>query len=93
MTGATRPDAVQLPVETIEGPGRETAVPARRAVTPSAHPRARAKPGSLLAARAANEYVYVSRDLRKILAVAAVLFAILVGLWAVLVLMGVSPLY
>ncbi len=37
--------------------------------------------------------MYVSRDLRKILYVAGVLFAILAALWVILVVMGVSPLY
>lgn len=59
----------------------------------SAHHRLRAKPGSLLAARADSEYVYVAQDLRRIGVVAAVLAAILIGLWVILVLMGGSPLY
>jgi len=59
----------------------------------SAHHRLRAKPGSLLAARAESEYIYVGQDLRRISLVAALLAAILIGLWVVLVLLGVSPLY
>jgi len=73
-----------------------TAAPATadpRLATRSAHHRVRAKPGSVLAARAATEYVYVIQDLRKILLVAAGLFGILVVLWIVLVVMGISPLY
>ncbi len=73
-----------------------TATPATadpRLATRSAHHRVRAKPGSVLAARAATEYVYVIQDLRKILLVAAGLFGILVVLWIVLVVMGISPLY
>jgi len=57
------------------------------------HHRARAKPGSVLAQRAATEYVYVAQDLRRIAVVAATLIGILVVLWIVLVVMGVSPLY
>lgn len=63
------------------------------AVGRNAHPRVRAKQGSLLASRAATEYVYVAQDLRKILAVGAILFGILVALWVTLVLLGLSPLY
>ncbi len=57
------------------------------------HHRARAKPGSVLAARAATEYVYVAQDLRRIAVVAVALIGILLLLWIVLVVMGVSPLY
>lgn len=59
----------------------------------SAHARVRAKPGSLLASRAATEYVYVSQDLRRIAAVATGLFLVLIVLWIVLVVLGASPLY
>ncbi len=57
------------------------------------HHRARAKPGSVLAERAATEYVYVAQDLRRIALVAVTLIGILLLLWVVLVLMGASPLY
>ena len=43
--------------------------------------RARMKPGSILAAKAATEYVYVAQDLRRIIAVAALLFGIMFALW------------
>ncbi|MDQ3448808.1 MAG: hypothetical protein M3432_06485 [Chloroflexota bacterium] len=66
-----------------------TAVPPAR----TTHHRARAKPGSVLAQRAATEYVYVAQDLRRIALVAATLIGILLLLWIVLVVMGVSPLY
>lgn len=59
----------------------------------SIHHRARAKPGSILAERAATEYVYVAQDLRRIAVVAGMLIGILLLLWVVLVIMGVSPLY
>lgn len=57
------------------------------------HHRARAKPGSLLASRAATEYVYVGQDLRKIVVMGAILFAILIALWVLIVLLGFSSLY
>jgi hypothetical protein len=56
------------------------------------HPRARVKPGSLLAAKAATEYVYVAQDMRRILVVAAVLAAVMLILWLLLVVMRVVPL-
>lgn len=77
-------------------PTRGTLVTAGAGSVPPArttHHRARAKPGSVLAERAATEYVYVAQDLRRIALVAVALIGILVLLWVVLVVMGVSPLY
>jgi hypothetical protein len=54
--------------------------------------RARMKPGSILAAKAATEYVYVAQDMRRILFVAALLFGTLIILWAALVVMRVIAL-
>jgi hypothetical protein len=54
--------------------------------------RSRMKPGSILAAKAATEYVYVAQDLRRILFVAALLFGTLIILWMALVVMRVVPL-
>lgn len=56
------------------------------------HPRVRVKPGSLLAAKAATEYVYVAKDMRRILIVAALLGGVMVLLWVLLVVMRVVPL-
>ncbi len=56
------------------------------------HSRSRVKPGSLLAVRAASEYVYVSQDMRRILLVAGALFGTLIILWLLLVVMRVVPL-
>ena len=52
----------------------------------------RVKPGSLLAAKAATEYVYVALDMRRILMVAGALFGTLVLLWLLLVVMRVIAL-
>jgi hypothetical protein len=57
-----------------------------------AQPRHRPKPGSLLAERAANEYVYVAQDMRRILIVAAALTLILFALWLLIVVMRVIEL-
>jgi uncharacterized MAPEG superfamily protein len=56
------------------------------------HPRHRVKAGSLLASRAATEYVYVAKDMRRILFVAVLLTAIMLVLWLLLVVMRVVPL-
>lgn len=56
------------------------------------HPRHRVKAGSLLATRAATEYVYVAKDMRRILFVAVLLVAIMLVLWVLLVVMRVVPL-
>jgi len=50
------------------------------------------KAGSILAARAATEYVYVAQDLRRILAVAGILVGILFALWLLLVVLKVIAL-
>lgn len=51
-----------------------------------------AKPGSLLAAKAATEYVYVAMDMRRILVVAAILFGILFVAWLLIVVLRLVPL-
>jgi hypothetical protein len=61
-------------------------------VARATQPRHRTKPGSLLAARAATEYVYVAQDMRRILAVAGLLFGVLILLWLVVVVLKVIPL-
>lgn len=50
------------------------------------------KAGSVLATRAATEYVYVSQDLRRILFVAAGLVGVLAVLWLFFVVAKVIPL-
>ncbi|HEY5488947.1 MAG TPA: hypothetical protein VIK00_03835 [Candidatus Limnocylindrales bacterium] len=47
--------------------------------------RTRSRPGSLLAARAATEYVYVAQDMRRIIVVAAALFGTMILLWLLIV--------
>jgi len=61
-------------------------------VARAAGPRHRIKAGSLLAARAATEYLYVARDMRRIVLVAALLFGTLFALWTLIVVMRVLPL-
>jgi hypothetical protein len=52
----------------------------------------RVKAGSLLAARAATEYVYVAKDMRRILLVAVLLVGVMLVLWLMLVVLKVVPL-
>ena len=73
--------------DTLERVARQ---PAAR--QPVAHQRHRPKPGSLLAERAANEYVYVAQDMRRILIVAGGLTVILFALWLLIVVMRVIEL-
>lgn len=56
------------------------------------HVRHKVKAGSLLAARAATEYLYVAQDLRRIFFVAAGLVAVLIALWLVIVVLRLVPL-
>jgi hypothetical protein len=51
------------------------------------------KPNSVLAARAAQEYVYVGEDLRHIAIVGTSLFAVLIVLWLVVVVANVFGIY
>jgi hypothetical protein len=57
-----------------------------------AHPRTRTKPGSILAARAASEYIYVAQDMRRIAVVAFLLFGVMIVLWLLIVVFRVIPL-
>jgi hypothetical protein len=63
--------------------------PAPRAGTRVHH---KVKAGSLLAARAATEYVYVSQDMRRILLVAGGLIGLLFAFWLLIVVLRVIPL-
>jgi hypothetical protein len=69
-----------------------TSATGERAAARATHIKAKVKAGSLLAARAATEYVYVGRDMRQILVVAGALFATLFALWLLIVVWRVVPL-
>ncbi|MEX2548520.1 MAG: hypothetical protein WD830_12160 [Chloroflexota bacterium] len=72
---------------TEEAPAQERG--ATRAGTRLHH---KVKAGSLLAARAATEYVYVSQDMRRIALVAGSLVVLLFTLWLLVVVLKVIPL-
>jgi hypothetical protein len=87
-------EAAELIAEDIveEHPAEAAAELERVARNVPARAGVRTKPGSLLAARAATEYVYVAADMRRILIVAAALFGTLIVLWLLIVVMKVIPL-
>ena len=65
---------------------------ARSATPASTRVHHKVKAGSLLAVRAATEYVYVSQDMRRIVVVAGGLIVVLFALWLLIVVMRVIPL-
>jgi hypothetical protein len=71
---------------------RATAAEGLERVARSTPARARTRPGSLLAAKAATEYLYVSQDIRRIVLVAALLFGIMLLLWVLIVVLRVVPI-
>jgi hypothetical protein len=82
LTGESAVAAPREPLPRVEG----------ERTIPRATPRSRVKPGSLLAARAATEYVYVSQDLKRISLIGGLLFATLFALWLLIVQLRVIPL-
>jgi hypothetical protein len=69
-------------VATERTSARTTTAPADRPAARTIEPRVRAGTGSI-AARAAEEYGYVSRDVRRIIMVGGSLLVLLIALWAV----------
>jgi hypothetical protein len=63
-----------------------------RAARPTVRVHHKIKAGSILAARAATEYVYVSQDMRRIVLVAGGLIVLLFAMWLLVVVMKVIPL-
>lgn len=59
----------------------------------SARGRVKVKPNSLLAARAATEYVYVGQDLKRITWLGALLFLVLLAAWVLLVPLDLAGIY
>jgi hypothetical protein len=87
IPGAPPPDQAESSLVITDAPARPT--------PPISHHRGRVKvkPNSLLAARAAEEYVYVGKDMRRILTIAASLGVLLLVLWVLLVVFNLSGLY
>jgi hypothetical protein len=75
--------AAEAPVEEM-APAAEVARPAANVMRGS-----RVRPNSLLASRAAEEYVYVAQDLRRIAVVAVLLFGLLFVTWIAFQALGI----
>lgn len=76
----------------VDQPAESLATLERAAPRAGTRVHHKVKAGSLLAARAATEYVYVSQDMRRILLVASALVGILFALWLLVVVLRVIPL-
>jgi hypothetical protein len=75
-------------VATAESAREATAAEPRSAPT-RPQPRPASRPSGILAQKAANEYVYVARDLRRIATFAVSVAAILLLVWVLVDLLGV----
>jgi hypothetical protein len=64
--------------------------PRRDRIVPTGDEQGRTRTGSI-AIRAAEEYGYVSRDVRRIAIIGGSLLAILIGLWVVVQATGIGP--
>ena len=84
--------APEIAEDIVEDRPAEAAHELERAARVAATRHRTAKPGSLLAAKAATEYVYVAQDLRRILFVAAAMFGVLLVAWLIVVVLRVIPL-
>jgi len=85
-----RPAAPAITATAAEAVADEEMAPVAEAARPVANVKrgSRARPNSLLASRAAEEYVYVAQDLRRIAVVAVLLFGLLIAAWIALELLG-----
>ena len=84
--------AEEIAEDVIEERPATAAAELGRVVRTASRTHHRIKPGSVLAARAATEYVYVAQDFRRIVLVAGVLIGFLFVLWVLLVVLRVVPL-
>ena len=64
--------------------------PRRDRIAPTSDELGRTRTGSI-AIRAAEEYGYVSRDVRRIAAIGGSLLAVLLGMWAIVQVTGIGP--
>jgi len=87
-------EAAEVAVEELleDGPEEVPATLERAAPRAGTLVHHKVKAGSVLAARAATEYVYVSQDMRRILLVASGIVAVLFALWLLFVMLKVIPL-
>jgi hypothetical protein len=90
-TAAARPAA---PIRQAPAVATAEAAPALAATEPRPaptrpQPRTASRPSGLLAQKAANEYVYVARDLRRVAVFAVSIAAVLLVVWVLVDLLGV----
>lgn len=83
--------AAELEAEIVAAERAAAPAPARGRERPRADAEARVRPGTL-ATRAAAEYAYVSRDVRRIVLIGGSLIALLLLLWVVQQVTGFGPL-
>ena len=81
-------EAAEVAAEAIEEGRPVAAANEIERAASSAPRRPGGRPNTLLATRAAEEYVYVAQDLRRIALVAVLLFGILFGLWIAIETLG-----
>jgi hypothetical protein len=95
-TSRPRPSQLEaaevIAADVVEDRPATAATELGRVVRTTSRTHHRIKPGSLLAARAATEYVYVAQDMRRILLVAGGLIGLLFVLWLLVVVVRVIPL-
>ena len=84
--------APEIAEDVVEQRPAEAARELEKIARPSYARHRTVKPGSMLAVKAATEYVYVAQDMRRILFVAAALFGVLVVAWLFVVVWRVIPL-
>jgi len=82
--------AAQAADQAAAQPAGDAPAPTRAARAGRVHQRIKA--GSLLAARAATEYVYVAQDLKRITLLGALIVGALIVLWLLIVVLRVIPL-
>ena len=80
---AVQPQASQAPTAAAAGPEDAYALSGRALPSSRDHSPTQVRPGSVLSAKAVEEYRYVSLDLRRIALVMGTLFAAMLALWVV----------
>ncbi|MBX3029379.1 MAG: hypothetical protein KF809_04420 [Chloroflexi bacterium] len=90
---APRPSELEASVVLTEDVTADAPTAATSTVRSHQRGHVKIKPGSALAARAAQEYVYVGEDLRNITKVGITLAVVMIVLWLLIVVGNVFGLY
>lgn len=91
LTDAEERRAAELEAEIVAAERAATPAPARARERHREASEARVRPGTL-ATRAAAEYAYVSRDVRRIVLIGGSLIILLLALWVLQQVTGFGPL-